>query len=218
MEAREETRSQKDYNGCDRMFVIGVKENMATAQRALQPAWHERLRESLNANDEAAKKLVAGFNEEQLNWQPAPGRWSVGQCLEHLCITNEAYLPALVAALREKPDAPVEQIVPGWFGGWFLRNFIEPSPQTKRVPAPSKIRPTARVGLSVLDRFLKANQSCRELILSAQNKDVNRIRFWNPLVKGIRFTVGTGFEIIAGHERRHLLQAGKVCDATNFSR
>lgn len=189
---------------------------MATAQRALQPAWHERLRESLNANDEAAKKLVAGLNEEQLNWQPAPGRWSVGQCLEHLCITNEAYLPALVAALREKPDAPVEQIVPGWFGGWFLRNFIEPSPQTKRVPAPSKIRPTARVGLSVLDRFLKANQSCRGLILSAQNKGVNRIRFWNPFVKGIRFTVGTGFEIIAGHERRHLLQAERVRNAANF--
>ena len=191
---------------------------MATsaAQRALEPAWHERLRESLNTSDEAANRLVAELNEEQLNWQPAPGRWSVGQCLEHLCITNEAYLPAITAALREKPDAPVEQIVPGWFAGWFLRNFIEPSSQTRRAPAPSKIRPTARVGLSVLERFLSGNQSCRELILSAQNKDVNRVRFWNPLAKGIRFTVGTGFEIIAGHERRHLLQAERVKEADNF--
>jgi hypothetical protein len=189
---------------------------MTTAQRALQPAWDVRLGESLNANDETAKGLVAGLNEEQLNWQPAPGSWSVGQCLEHLCITNEAYLPAIVEALREKPNASVEQIVPGWFGGWFLRSFIEPSPQGKRAPALPKIRPTARVGLSVLNRFLSGNQSCRAVILSARSKDVNRIRFWNPLIKGIRFTVGTGLEIIAGHERRHLLQAERVRKSVNF--
>jgi len=191
---------------------------MATAQKALDPVWHIRLVEDLNASDEAAKRLVNDLTEEQLNWPPAPGSWSVGQCLEHLCITNEAYLPAITAALQEKPDAPVEQIVPGWFGGWFIRSFVEPSPQTKRVSAPSKIRPTARVALTVLDRFLSGNQACRKLIGEAQNKDVNRIRFWNPFIKGIRFTVGTGLEIIACHERRHLLQAERVRNSPNFPR
>jgi hypothetical protein len=196
------------------LFELG--KTMTTAQRTLQPVWDVRLRESLDASDEKAKALVAGLNEEQLNWQPAPGSWSVGQCLEHLSITNEAYLPAILEALRENPDAPAEQIVPGWFGGWFLRNFIEPSPQGKRAPAPPKFRPTARVGLSVLDRFLFENQSCRQVILRARCKDVNRIRFWNPLLKGIRFTVGTGLEIIAGHERRHLLQAERVRNSVVF--
>jgi len=103
-------------------------------------------------------------------------------------------------------------------GGWFIRHFIEPSPQSKRAPAPPKIRPTAIVGLSVLDRFLSSNHVCRTLIADARNKDVNRVRFWNPLFKGIRFTVGTGLEIIAGHERRHLLQAERVRKSTNFPR
>jgi hypothetical protein len=191
---------------------------MATAQKALQPVWHTRLVEDLQGSDAVAKTLVHGLTEEQLNWPPAPGSWSVGQCLEHLCITNEAYLPAITAALKEKPDAPTEQIVPGWFGGWFIRNFVEPSPETKRVSAPAKIRPTARVGLTVLDRFLSGNQAVRKLIAAAQDKDVNRIRFWNPFIKGIRFTVGTGFEIIACHERRHLLQAQRVLNSPNFPR
>jgi hypothetical protein len=68
-------------------------------------------------------------------------------------------------ALHEKPDSPVEQIAPGWFGGWFLRSFIEPSPATKQAPAPPKIRPTAKVGASVLERFLAGNESCRELMV-----------------------------------------------------
>lgn len=180
------------------------------------PAWSIRLAFELVANDQTAQALLVGLTEEQLNWRPAPGSWSVGQCLEHLCILNELYLPAISAALQGKPDAPVEQITSGWFGRWFIRRFAEASPNIKRAPAPSKIRPTARVGLSVLDRFMSSNKACRELIIRARAKNVNGIRFWNPLVPGIRFTVGTGLQVIASHERRHLLQAERVRGSANF--
>jgi hypothetical protein len=179
-------------------------------------AWSIRLATDLDANDQAARRLVAELSEEQLNWQPAHGSWSVGQCLEHLCITNEAYLPAISLALNGKPDAPVEQITPGWFGRWFIRSFIEPSPVTKRAPAPAKIRPTAHVGASVLERFLAGNESFRELTVQAHAKNVNRIRFWNPFIPGIRFTVGTGLQIVVGHERRHLRQAERVLHSPGF--
>lgn len=189
---------------------------MPASQQNSAPAWPARLAFELSANDQIAQALITGLTEEQLNWQPSPGGWSVGQCLEHLCITNEAYLPPITSAIGGKPDSPVEQIIPGAFGRWFLNNFIEPSPKSKRMSAPRKIRPAARVGLSVIDRFLSGNKTYRELIVSVRGKNVNRIRFWNPLVPGIRFTVGTGLEIIAGHERRHLLQAERIRGSTNF--
>jgi hypothetical protein len=170
----------------------------------------------MDANDQTARKLVAELTEEQLNWQSAPGSWSVGQCLEHLCITNEAYLPAISAAVNGKPDFPVKQIVPGWFGGWFIRSFIEPSPASKRAPAPAKMRPTTHVDASVLERFRAGNKTCRELIARARAKNVNRIRFWNPFNPGIRFTAGTGLLIVVGHERRHLLQAQRVLHSPSF--
>lgn len=182
------------------------------------PAWSTRLAFELTGNDQTAQTLVAGLSEEQLNWQPVADSWSVGQCLEHLSITTEVYLPAMAKALEGKADAPVEQITPGWLSRWFLRNFVEPSPSGRRVPAPGKIRPTSHVGVSVLDRFLSSNKACRELIVRARSKDVNRIRFWNPLAPGVRFTVGTGFEIIVSHEMRHLLQGERVRDSAKFPR
>jgi hypothetical protein len=66
------------------------------------PAWSVRLLAELDAADERANELVIGINPEQLDWQPAPGAWSVGQCLEHLCIANEVYLPAISASLAGK--------------------------------------------------------------------------------------------------------------------
>jgi len=182
------------------------------------PAWSLRLASALNANDDSAKQLLAGLTEQQLNWQPAPTSWSIGQCLDHLCATTDAYLPPLIAALKNKPDSPVDDLRLGWFGGWFFRSFVEPSPTTKRASAPPKIRPASNVNLSVLDRFLSGNQSCRELLLTARNKNVNRVRFWNPFVPGLRFTVATGLETIPAHQRRHLLQAERVRNSPSFPR
>ena len=190
---------------------------MTTTQEA-HPGWATRLAFELGGNDQTAQALLAGLSEEQLNWQPAAGAWSVEQCVDDLCITTEAYLPAIAAALVGKPQALVEEIRMGWLSSWFVREFVEPSPATKRVTAPRKIRPAARVGLSVLERFLASNRACRELMLHARSKNVNRIRFWNPFVPGVRFTVGTGFQIIASHGRRHLLQAERVRDSANFPR
>jgi len=189
---------------------------MATKQH--ETAWSARLSFELNGDDQTAQALVSGLDEERLNWKPMPGAWSIGQCLEHLSITNEKYLTAMAVALEGKPDAPVEEIRPGWLSHWFLVNYVEPSPKGKKVLAPGKIRPGERVSTAVIDRFLAANKACRELIVRARGKDVNRIRFWNPLVPGVRFTVGVGFEIIASHEQRHLQQAERVKDSKNFPR
>lgn len=188
---------------------------MATPSAVL-PAWSIRLITELDAADQRVKELTLGLTPEQLNWQPAPGAWSVGQCLEHLCITNEAYSPAIASSLAGKPVSAVQEITIGWFGRWFIRSFIEPSPQTKRAKAPKKIVPGTRVELSVLDRFLRSNQATRELIRHAGDHDVNHIRFRNPFIPVLRFTAGTGLEIVSGHERRHLLQAERVKQSLEF--
>src|SRR3954452_10778341 len=123
------------------------------------PAWAIRLMAELDAADETAKKLVTGLALGQLNWQPELNAWSVGQCLEHLCRTNDVYLPAMSSSLPGNPPSAVPDITPGWFGRWFLRSYVEPSPSTKRTTAPKMIVPNSRVESSVLDHFLRSNQA-----------------------------------------------------------
>jgi len=179
-------------------------------------AWTQRLIRELHASDEHARKLMSGLSEEQLNWQPEAGAWSIGQCLEHLCLMNDVYLPPIAKSLEGKPKGKAEEITPGWFGAWFIRSFVEASPNQKRAPAPKKIVPASCVPPSVLERFLAGNEQVRKLIQRASEYDVNGIRFRNPFVPVIRFTVGTGFEIVTKHQRRHLLQAARVNEAASF--
>ena len=154
----------------------------------------------------------------QLNWRARPEEWSVGQCLEHLYVTNQVYLPPINEALTGQSAARVAEITPGWFGRWFIRNYIEPSPQTKKAKAPKKIAPPALVDASILTRFRESNERVRMLVGLAGRLDVNRIRFANPFIPLLRFTVGTGLEIIVRHQRRHLLQAERIRASAEFPR
>jgi len=188
-----------------------------TAETAL-PAWAVRLVSELEASDVRAESVAKGLSSEQLNWYPGQNAWSVGQCLEHLCMTNEVYLPAISIALNKGVHAKVQEISLGWFSRWFIRNYIAPDPNAPRAQAPKKIQPGKQVEPFVLDAFLRSNERARELIMRAVDYDVNRIRFKNPFVPLLRFTVGTGLEIVAKHESRHLRQAEKVMQSAGFPR
>jgi hypothetical protein len=180
------------------------------------PAWSARLLSEFDAADARASALATGLTAAQLNWAPQPGVWSVGQCLEHLCVASECYLPPIARSLEHGRAGVVQNITPGWFGRWFIRNYIEPSSTTKRARAPRKIRPGNVVDTGILGRFIANNERTRELIERAKRYDVNRVRFTNPFVPLIHFTVGTGFEILSKHQDRHLRQAERIRGSAAF--
>lgn len=162
--------------------------------------------------------LADGLTLEQLNWKPGPGQWSIGQCLEHLAVSNDVYGAAISSALPGAPAGAPDEIRLGWFSRLFIREFAAPSDHPAKRKAPPKIKPAPDVGANILQRFLDTNRATRDLVERAKNIDVNRVRFKNPFVFWIRFTVGTGLEILSKHEQRHLIQAEHVRETVGFPR
>ena len=66
-----------------------------------RPAWSVRLIDELDAMDRRATAVAEGLSQEQLNWKAEPNTWSVGQCLQHLYVANDVYLPH-----RQAPNFP----------------------------------------------------------------------------------------------------------------
>ena len=84
--------------------------------------------------------------------------------------------------------------------------------------APSKIVPAAaaRSLAAVGDEFARQQALVRELLSEVADLDLNRARYVNPFVPLVRFTLGTGFLVLAAHQRRHLWQAGRVRRHSGF--
>ncbi len=182
------------------------------------PNWSLRLISEFDVADRHAESIAKILSAVQLNWRPRQDAWSIGQCLEHLHVANEVYLPALSAALEGCQPRRVDELRHGWFSRWFIRTYIAPNPGGTRALAPKKIAPVTEVDVFVLDAFLRSNEAARKLVRRASDYDVNRIRFENPFIPLVRFTVGTGLEIIAKHQSRHLLQAERVRQSVAFPR
>lgn len=177
----------------------------------------QRILDDLDANLRRAEALVRDLDEAQFAWQPSPGSWSIAQCLDHLNVANRAYL----APMREAAEKARQQgrrrrgpIRQGFVERWFTRS-MEPPP-SRRLPAPKKAVPTLREGKErIAGDFRRIQGEAEALLREAADLDMS-IRFQNPFFPLARLTVGSGFLIIAAHERRHLWQAERVRERPEF--
>ena len=175
--------------------------------------------EQLKQADDAAERLLNGKSREQANWQPKQGTsWSMWQCLDHLARINRVYCQALLAAVenpRETRESTPPMIMPGWFSRWFIRSMG--LPVRTRFKAPAKVIPMqAGDPQEALQAFLESHAPVRRVLAFWDRVNFNRVRFRNPFVPLLGFTIGTGLLVINAHDRRHLWQAKHVQDAPGF--
>jgi hypothetical protein len=107
--------------------------------------------------------------------------------------------------LRRRPAKP------GLPGRLFVYTLEPPPRWWTKLKAPRVIRPGAAPALAdAFARFMASQADVREFFAANADLDLASIRFPNPFVRGIRFSLATGLHVIAAHDRRHLLQAWQV--------
>ena len=159
------------------------------------------------------------LSDGQFAWRPGEGRWSVGECLEHLALTTGLMLgkvrPALERARAEgiKGEPPFRY---GWLGGWFAR-AMEPGKRGMKAPdnfAP----PSGNPKPAVLGRFAAVQQEFRETLESAPGVALDKVKAPSS-AKGagwLRLNLAAWFAATLAHERRHVAQAVRVTQTAGF--
>jgi len=166
------------------------------------------------ANERAARSLLDGLSEAHGVWRAEPDSWSVAQCLDHLATANRVYLEAM----RPAAERALQQgrhrrgpAVPGLIGGWFVRTMEPPVKPRRKLKAPKKIVPRPSPPLrDSADQYFASQDQVRAFLQRYADIDLAGVRFANPFVAVIRWSLATGLHVIAAHERRHLWQAWNV--------
>jgi hypothetical protein len=172
------------------------------------------LLDALDANAQAARTLVDGLSEDEGRWRPAPDAWSVAECLDHLAVANRVYLDAMrepaerARAAGRMRRAPA---LPGFLGRLFVNSLEPPAKSRTKRKAPGKIRPRESPGLrDSFNAFIASQEPVRAFLRDYANIDLAGVRFRNPFIGVIHFSLATGLHVITAHERRHLWQAAQV--------
>lgn len=156
--------------------------------------------------------LVKSLDDVQMNWTPAPGRWSIAQCLEHLTLSNQRYRKVMEEAIAHARQDNLYSSGPyrhGWVGEKFIKN-LEPGAGFKVKTSKAATPVVQLASEKVLQDFFAENRTLVALATQANGLDLGRIRVTSPFLKLLKVSLGQAFRVITAHERRHLEQARTV--------
>jgi len=186
------------------------------------PQWLTRTRTQLSDDftdlDQQYSALYRACSREQLLWRPANSSWSIAECIEHVAMSISQYLEPIRAAIAKGCPPATEQTYAFVAGGWFSSAFLKrigPNVGSK-FKAPGKLRPLSLDPEKAFANLRREHEEVQRLLAETAQLELNRIRFRNPFIPLLRFTVATGFLVMAAHGRRHLLQAERVTQANGF--
>jgi hypothetical protein len=193
---------------------------MATPGRPSLAPEIDEFRNQFEQLSAEADALTGPLSDEQFTWRPASDAWSIAECLEHLNATARLYLPALDEGIADAIRRGVYGEGPfkyNWFGRLSVR-FSDP-PVRMRMKAPENVRPAAgRARREILAAFRAYQVQYIDRLRQANGVDLARARVRVPSGGWIRIPLGSGFALMAAHERRHLWQAKRVMESEGFPR
>ena len=166
----------------------------------------EEVEKELNEATRRAWTLVQSTDGRLFTVRPTPLSWSAAECLAHLSISTELFLPVLSDALARarksgKRGRPKMDLL-GRVLAWFLEPPIRKKVKTSQPFVPKSTRAKAEA----FGEFVSLQEKLIDLLRDARDADL-RMKIVSPFDKRVRYNILSAFRIVAAHERRHLWQA-----------
>jgi uncharacterized damage-inducible protein DinB len=176
----------------------------------ITPAEREIMFARLHETRDLVHRTAQGLSPEQLQYRPAPDRWSVAENLEHITLVEQRILAGLTRTLEQAPDAAKKAAVTD---EQLLQNFgrvVQP------LTAPEPFRPTSRWPLAeLLPKFDAARQSTLEFAATVADSKELRCHFMPHPFFG-ELDCYQWLILAAGHSARHCNQCANVKGSAGF--
>lgn len=161
------------------------------------------------------EREFSSLTDEQLRWKPAPDKWSIVECLQHLNLAERFYIRNIqhkvdtLGFIQTDPtDQPLES---DWIGKVFL--YVV-DPQVKiRMPAPGTIRPRPAADLmpaDVMKQFVDLQTLLHSLLDKAVYLDWNQEKVMSLFGNWLKIRLGDAIRMLVAHTERHMQQAMRV--------
>jgi DinB superfamily len=166
----------------------------------------------LRQSSEQAEALRAGRAEAELLRRPGEKRWSAAESVEHLNLSNRAYLPRIeeaLGALRQKKLTGGGPFRLEW-NARLLKYWLEP-PSRLRLPTGAAFQPVeVKHAAATFAEFSDLNRKLEEQLESADGLNLSGAKIVSPFAKNMKYSAYSAFVLIAAHNRRHLWQAERA--------
>jgi DinB superfamily len=167
---------------------------------------------------EETSRAFSHLSAEQINWKPSAAEWSIGQCFDHLIISNRPFFTIIEEVRQGSRRQRVWErmpLFPRFFGRLLIRTLrVDSGRKVKARPAfyPS----SSDLAPGVTANFLEQQDRLLRLVEATRGLDLDTITITSPVVSFITYSLMDAYRIIVVHEQNHFVQARRVMESRGF--
>ncbi len=155
-------------------------------------------------------RRLRSLDERTLNHKEHEDRWSILECIEHLNLYGDYYLPEIEKALSSGGTSRVF-FKSGLLGGFFARLMRSRNGKITPMKSPVDKDPTGDDLSSLnIDRFLKQQELLTSLLKQARSSDLTGTKVPISIARFVRLRLGDTLRFFVYHIERHIFQAERA--------
>lgn len=167
------------------------------------------LRERTQKHIRAAEELLT-LSDEQLNQRSSETSWSALECLEHLNLYGDFYLPEISQKIAGSRHQSEHHFKSGLLGNYFANSMLPKEKLNKMKTLKDKNTLGSFLTRQTIHRFIDQQQEMLTLLEKAADVSLNRTKTRISIPLPVRLKLGDTFRFVIYHNERHILQAKKA--------
>lgn len=185
--------------------IFAYKKTMTIASEKLLQDLIERTSRNINKAEKFGLLPI-----EKLNWRPEKESWSILECLEHLNLYGDFYIPEIKKRIATAQAEPKANFHSGILGDYFAKSMLPKEKLNKMKTFRDKNPMGSNLDKSTIERFLLQQEQLLSLLNQSRDIDLNRTKTAISISKLIKLKIGDTFRVVIYHNERHLVQAEKI--------
>ncbi len=173
----------------------------------LKQGERDRAMSELHASRKMVIDAASNLSKRQLEWKPAPEKWSVADVVEHLAATEDFLMEQYRQVVKQNPDPAAK---PGMKDEEVLKN-IRSRDQKVKAPEPLVPKRTFADTAAALAAFQQRRDRSISFVETTQDQDL-RLK----ILKGFNMDAYQLFLMMASHAQRHVDQIAEIRATPGF--
>ncbi|MEO5787515.1 MAG: DinB family protein [Gelidibacter sp.] len=166
-------------------------------------------RTRLNINQAEYFSTLSTIN---LNWKARPNNWSILECLEHLNLYGDFYIPEINKKIESSKATSKKNFKSGVLGNYFAKSMLPKEKLNKMKTFKDKNPSGSTWNKTTIARFISQQEQLLNLLDKSRNIDLNKTKTARSITNLIKLKLGDTFRVIVYHNERHLVQANSTVE------
>lgn len=150
------------------------------------------------------------YDLHALTWKENTNSWSILECLEHLNLYGDFYLPSIENKIKNTDTINDIEFKSGFLGNYFAKSMLPKEKLNKMKTFKDKNPLNAKLDRAVIDKFINQQIKLLNLLDQSRNVSLNKVKIETSISSVIRMKLGDTFQFFINHIIRHLNQINRI--------